>query len=153
MHEAFATPEDPDSVRTVARELSRVVGREGAREFVRRTTTRAGLDVSPLATWVLVRTAADRTLDVHVVAVTSDLEEERVRDACRELHRHGLLTQDGDAGTGLTRDGAAAVDALADARRGALCELAAEWGPDEHPELAEFIDRLSDDLVAEAPRT
>ncbi len=152
IHEAFATPEDPDSVRTVARELSRLVGREGAVDFVRRTTTRAGLDVSPLESWVLVRTAADRTLDVYAVAETSDLEEERVRDACRELHRRGLLTDEGDAGTGLTRDGAAAVDALADARRGALCELAAEWGPDEHPELAEFIDRLSDDLVAEAPR-
>jgi len=152
IHEAFAAPEDPDSVRTVARELSRVVGREGAADFVRRTTRRAGLDVSPLESWVLVRTAADRTLDVHAVAETSELEEEHVREACRELHRRGLLTDDGDSGTGLTSDGAAAVDALADARRGALCELAAEWGPDEHPELAEFIDRLSDDLVVEAPR-
>ena len=44
------------------------------------------------------------------------------------------------------------VDALAGARRDALCELAFEWGPDEHPELSESIDRLSDDLVAEAPR-
>jgi EmrB/QacA subfamily drug resistance transporter len=151
MHEAFATPEDPDSVRTVARELSRLVGREGAADFVRRTTARAGVDVSPLEGWVLVRTAADRTLDVPGVAATSDLEEDLVRDACRELHRRGLLTEDGDS-TGLTPDGAAAVDALADARRGALCELAAEWGPDEHPELAAFIDRLSDDLVVEAPR-
>jgi EmrB/QacA subfamily drug resistance transporter len=152
MHEAFATPEHPDSVRTVARELSRLVGREGAADFVRRTTARAGLDVSPLEGWVLVRTAADRTLDVPGVAQTSDLEEELVRDACRELHRRGLLTHDGDAGTGLTADGAAAVDAMADARRGALCELAADWGPDEHPELSEFIDRLSEDLVGEAPR-
>jgi hypothetical protein len=109
MHEAFATPEHPDSVRTVARELSRLVGREGAADFVRRTTARAGLDVSPLEGWVLVRTAADRTLDVPGVAQTSDLEEELVRDACRELHRRGLLTHDGDAGTGLTADGAAAV--------------------------------------------
>lgn len=153
MHEAFATPEDPDSVRTVARELSRLVGREGARDFVRRTTTRAGLDVSPLESWVLVRTAADRTLDVQAVAQTSSLELERVRDACRALHRRGLITDDGDAGTGLTADGAAAVDALADARRGALVELAADWAPDEHPELADFIERLSEDLCAEAPRS
>jgi hypothetical protein len=152
MHEAFATPEDPDSLRTVARELSRLVGRDRAAAFVARTTTRAGLDVSPLESWVLIRTAADRTLDVHAVAETSDLEEELVRDACRELHRRGLLTDDGASATGLTHDGAAAVDALADARRDTLCELAAEWGPDEHPELAEFIERLSDDLVSEAPR-
>ena len=102
---------------------------------------------------MLVRTAADRTLDVVVVAETSEIEEQRVRDACRELHRRGLLTDDGEAATGLTPDGAAAVDALADARRDALCELATEWEPDSHPELIEFIERLSDDLVGEAPRT
>jgi EmrB/QacA subfamily drug resistance transporter len=151
MHEAFATPEDPDSVRTVARELSRLVGREGASDFVRRTTVRAGLDVTPLESWVLVRTSADRTLDVHVVAESSSLELERVRDACRTLQHRGLITHDGDAGTGLTPDGAAAVDALANARRGALVELAADWEPNEHPELAAFIERLSDDLCAEAP--
>ena len=152
IHEAFATPEHPESVRTVARDLSRLGGREGAEEFVRRTTARSGLDVTPLEGWVLVRTAADRTLDVHAVAESSDLEEPRVRDACRELHRRGMLTDSGDGATGLTADGAAAVDALADARRGALCDLAAEWGPDEHPELGEFIDRLSDDLAAATPR-
>jgi hypothetical protein len=151
MHEAFATPEHADSVRTVARELSRVVGREGAVDFVRRTTSRSGLDISPLESWVLVRTATDRTLDVPAVAETSQLEEERVRDACRTLHRRGLLTDAGETGTGLTEDGAAAVDALADARRGALVELAAEWEPDAHPELAEFIERLSEDLAVAAP--
>jgi EmrB/QacA subfamily drug resistance transporter len=153
MHEAFATPEHPESVRTVALELSRLVGREGARDFVRRTTERSGLDISPLQGWVLVRTATDRTLDVPAVASTSQLEEELVRDACRELHRRGLLTDAGDAGTGLTQDGAAAVDALADARRGALVELAADWEPAAHPELASFIEALSDDLVVPAPRT
>jgi EmrB/QacA subfamily drug resistance transporter len=147
MHEAFATPEHPDSVRTVALELSRLVGREGASDFVRRTTERSGLGISPLEGWVLVRTATDRTLDVPVVAETSALEEGVVRDACRELHRRGMLTDAGDAGTGLTTHGAAAVDALAEARRGALVEMAADWEPAEHPELAEFIERLSDDLA------
>jgi EmrB/QacA subfamily drug resistance transporter len=147
MHEAFATPEHPESVRTVALELSRLVGREGARDFVRRTTERSGLGISALEGWVLVRTATDRTLDVPAVAETSHLEEDRVRGACRELHRRGLLTDAGEAGTGLTEDGAAAIDALADARRGALVEMAADWEPAEHPELADFIERLSDDLA------
>jgi EmrB/QacA subfamily drug resistance transporter len=153
VHEAFAAPEDPDSVRTVAAELSRVVGREGAREFVQRATARAGLEVTALESWVLVRTASDRTLNVQIVAESNEIEEHRVREACRDLHRRGLLTDAGDGATGLTANGAAAVDALADARRDALCELAAEWEPDSHPELIEFIERLSEDLVGEAPRT
>jgi EmrB/QacA subfamily drug resistance transporter len=153
LHEAFATPQHPDSVRTVARELSRLVGREGAADFVRRTTARSGLDITAIESWVLVRTAADRTLDVPAVAESSELEEERVRAACRALHGRGLLTDAGDGATGLTPDGAAAVDALADARRLALAELAAEWEPAEHPELAEFIERLSEDLAGATPRT
>jgi hypothetical protein len=148
MHEAFATPEHPESVRTVARELSVLVGREGAAEFVRRTTERSGLEITPLEGWVLSRTAAERTLNVPVVAETSEIDVDEVRGACRSLHGRGLLTDDGDA-TGLTPDGAAAVDALADARRGALVELAAEWEPDAHPELAAFIERLSADLARE----
>jgi MFS family permease len=149
---AFATPDDPDSVRTVAAELSRLVGREGARDFVRRTTARSGIGVTPLESWLLVRTATDGTLDVPHVSETNEIDEERVRDACRELHRRGMLTDGGDAGTGLTADGAAAVDALADARRGALEELAADWSPREHPELAAFIERLSEDLAGGAPK-
>jgi hypothetical protein len=152
VHEAFAAPEDPNSVTTVAAELSRLVGREGAVDFVRRTTARAGLDVTPLESWVLVRTAADETLDVRYVAEISDVELERVRGACRALHGRGLLTDNGDDHTGLTIDGAAAVDALAGARRDALCELVSEWGPDEHPELSAFIDSLSEDLAVPAPR-
>jgi EmrB/QacA subfamily drug resistance transporter len=152
MHEAFATPEDPDSVRCVARELSRLVGREGAVEFVRRTTARSGLDVTPLEGWVLVRAAADRGLDAPAVAETSQLEEERVEEAARSLLDRGLLTRADDGGPGLTADGAAAVDTLAGARRAALHDLAADWSPHEHPELAEFIERLSDDLAVAAPR-
>jgi hypothetical protein len=152
MGEAFATPEDPSSVRTVATELSRLVGREGAAEFVRRTTARSGLEVTPLESWLLVRTATDGTLDVRGVAESNEIDLERVRDGCRELHRRGMLTDAGDAETGLTVDGAAAVDALADARRGALEDLADDWSPREHPELAEFIERLSEDLAGDAPR-
>jgi hypothetical protein len=152
MHEAFATPEDFDSVRCVARDLARLVGREGAAEFVRRTTARSGLGVTPLESWVLVRAATDRGLDAPVVAETSELDEGRVREAARTLQGRGLLSAGDDGGPGLTAEGAAAVDALAGARRAALHDLAAEWSPNEHPELAAFIERLSDDLVGAAPR-
>jgi EmrB/QacA subfamily drug resistance transporter len=150
MHEAFATPEYPDSVRTVARELSLLVGRDGAAEFVRRATARAGLDVSPLESWLLVRAADEGTLDVAGVAESNGLEEARVRDGCDELRRRGLLIES-DGTTGLTADGAAAVDALARARTAALRDLASEWTPEEHPELVEFIERLSRDLAEPAP--
>jgi EmrB/QacA subfamily drug resistance transporter len=153
LHEAFAAPEYPDSVRTVARELSQVVGREGAAEFIRRTTARAGLDVTTLESWLLVRTADEGTLDVAATAEGGGIDEERVRGGCSELRRRGLLMQSSDGVTGLTADGAAAVDALARSRRTALHELASEWSPHEHPELAEYLERLSKDLAEPAPRS
>ena len=99
-----------------------------------------------------MRTATDGTLDVPDVIETTQVADGEVREACRELHRRGMLTDGGDGETGLTADGAAAVDALADARRGALEELVVEWSPQEHPELEEFIERLSEDLAGDAPR-
>jgi EmrB/QacA subfamily drug resistance transporter len=152
MQRAFAAPDDTDSVREVARELSTIVGREGVREFLRRAVTRARLDVSPMAGWLLARAASDGTVDVGRLAAAHGVDEDELREACRDLRARGLLTGGPDDSTGLSPEGARAVDALADARCGALEELVSEWQPDEHPELARFVRRLSDDLVQEAPR-
>jgi hypothetical protein len=57
-----------------------------------------------------------------------------------------------DDTTGLTPAGAAAVDALAGARCAALEDLVADWSPAEHPELARYVESLSDDLATAAPR-
>jgi hypothetical protein len=149
MHEAVTVPQDPHSVHTVAHELSRLVGRDGAAELIRRTTAQLG--VTPLESRLLVRAAADGTLDVPAVAEAARLEEERMREACRALQGRGPVTGSADR-TGLTREGAAAVDALANARRAALHDLAGECATGEHPELAAFIERLSEDLVAEPTR-
>ena len=133
MHEAFATPEHPESVRTVARR-AQPPGRPRGRARVRaphdralgpghHARSRAGSSCAPRPT---ARSTSPRS------PRRSELEVDDVRGACRELHRRGLLTDDGDA-TGLTEDGAAAVDALADARRGALVEMAADWEPARAP--------------------
>jgi hypothetical protein len=152
MQRAFAAPDDTDSVREVARELSLLVGREGVREFLRRAVSRARLDVSPMAGWLLARAASDGTVDVGRLAAAHDVDEAELRETCRELRARGLLTGGPDDSTGLSPEGARAVDALADARCGALEELVAEWQPERHPELERFVRRLSDDLVEQAPR-
>ncbi|MEA2228649.1 MAG: hypothetical protein QOF04_2279, partial [Solirubrobacteraceae bacterium] len=151
MQRAFAAPDDTDSVREVARELSVLVGREGVRDFLRRAIARAGLPVSPMGGWLLARAASDGDVDVRALAAAHHVDEDELREACRELHGRGLLTGGPENSTGLTPEGARAVDALADARTGALEELVAEWSPAEHPELARYVRSLSDDLVGAAP--
>jgi len=152
LQQAFAAPEDTDSVREVARELSVLVGREGAIGFLERAAARADLDVTPAGGWLLARAASDGTVDVRRLSAAHDVDLERLRQACRDLHARDLLTDGPDSTTGLTPAGARAVDALADARCAALADLCAEWSPAEHPELTRYVERLSDDLVAQAPR-
>jgi EmrB/QacA subfamily drug resistance transporter len=148
----FAAPEDTDSMREVARELSVLVGREGVIDFLERAAAKADLDVTPAGSWLLARAASDGTVDVPQLAAGHDVDLERLRAACRDLHARELLTDGPDHTTGLTPAGARAVDALADARCAALEDLVADWSPAEHPELHRYVEQLSDDLVAQAPR-
>jgi EmrB/QacA subfamily drug resistance transporter len=152
LQQTFAAPDDTDSVREVARELSVLVGKEGVLAFLERAARRADVDVPPAGGWLLARAASEGTVDVRRLATTYDLDEERLRDACRDLHTRQLLTNGPDDTTGLTAEGARTVDALADARCAALEDLVADWSPGEHPELHAYVERLSDDLVEGAPR-
>jgi hypothetical protein len=120
--------------------------------FLARAAARANVDVSPAGGWLLARAASDGTIDVAALAAAHDVDEERLREACRDLHRRALLTSGPDDTTGLTPAGADAVDALASARCAALEDLVAEWSPAEHPELARYVESLSDDLATQAPR-
>jgi len=153
LQQTFAAPEDTDSVREVARELSVLVGREGAIDFLARAAARADLDIAPAGGWLLARAASDGTVDVSQLAAAHDVDLRRLRAACRDLHARELLTDGPDHTTGLTPAGARAVDALADARCAALEDLVADWSPAEHPELHRYVEQLSDDLVAQAPRS
>src|SRR4029079_19700095 len=73
LQQAFAAPEDTDSVREVARELSLLVGREGAKDFLERAAARADLDVTPAGGWLLARAASDGTVDVPQLAAAHDV--------------------------------------------------------------------------------
>jgi hypothetical protein len=147
LENVFAVPEDTDSVREVTRELDRRLSREGARDFLRRVTARAELDIPPLGSYLLARAASEGSLDLDAISVAHEIDRERLRDACIALHEKDLLV-DADGATGLTEAGAVAVDLLADVRYAALCEMAEDWQPEEHSELADLLHELSDDLAA-----
>jgi EmrB/QacA subfamily drug resistance transporter len=150
--ETFAAPGDATSVHEVARQLDRAVGREGTKTFLERASARAGLDVAPAGAWLLARAASDGGVCVPALAAAHEVDEDRLRSACEHLRERGLLTGGDDGTSGLTVDGARAVDALAAARVGALEDLVAHWRPEAHPELERMLEGLSDELAAEAPR-
>jgi EmrB/QacA subfamily drug resistance transporter len=147
LNHVFAVPEDTDSVREVIHDVDQKLGREGSRDFLRRVTARAELDIPPLGSFLLARAASEGSIDLDQLSAMHNIDRQRLRDACIALHGSALLV-DADGSTGLTAAGAEAVDRLADARYDALCEMAEEWHPEEHPELAALLHELSDDLAA-----
>jgi DNA-binding MarR family transcriptional regulator len=52
----------------------------------------------------------------------------------------------------LTSAGRAALDRLTAARRDGLVELLAGWDPEHHPELAQRLQELAHDLLADDDR-
>src|SRR3954467_13293568 len=86
LQQTFAAPDDTDSVREVARELSVLVGKEEVLAFLERAARRAEVDVPPAGGWLLARAASERNVDVPRLAATYQLDETRLRAACRDLH-------------------------------------------------------------------
>ena len=51
----------------------------------------------------------------------------------------------------LTPAGRAALDRLVNARRAALGALLADWSPDRHGTLGDYLRRVARDFAAQAP--
>lgn len=149
--EAFAMPQDADSVRQMERALALVASRDASREYVQRVTERAGVDLAPAAAWLLVRIDEDPRLDPHALGRTAQVDAPVIDRALGELRDRGLVA-DGSGGLRPTDAGCAVLDRLVDARRAHLAEVLAEWNPERRGELAERIRQMSRDLVPNTPR-
>jgi EmrB/QacA subfamily drug resistance transporter len=138
-------PVDTDSMREVARQLSIAVGRERTLQFLADTVHRAGVDLSPGASWALLRLGAPDAPSVENLAARPHVREERLLAACEELRGLGLLE-----GERPTEAGRATRERLVAARTDGLRILVADWEPDDNPELDPLLRRLADELAAPA---
>jgi EmrB/QacA subfamily drug resistance transporter len=150
--EAFAMPQDADSVRQMERALALVASRDASREYVQRVTARAGVELSPAAAWLLVRLDEDPHLDPHALGRDGQVEPAVMDAALAELRDRGLVAGErGKAGLRPTQEGCAVLDRLADARRAHLTEVLSEWDDTRRGELAERVRQMSRDLVPDLP--
>jgi EmrB/QacA subfamily drug resistance transporter len=145
--ESLGAPVDTDSLREITRSLSRLVGRERTLAFLEDTVRRAGVALSPSASWLLLRAGAPDAPAAAELRALPRVDPARFDAARAELTAAGLL----DAAGVPTPAGHAMRDQLVAARTDALRELVADWEPDEHPELAPLLRRLAEEL-AEPPR-
>jgi hypothetical protein len=143
--EALGGPVDTDSMSQLARALSRTVGRERTLEFMADTVARAGVELSPSASWALLRFGAADPITVTEAAALPHVDAGRLATAVDELRAAGLL--DGERPTAA---GYAMRERLVAARTDGLRTLVADWQPDENPELDPLLRRLADELAAPA---
>jgi hypothetical protein len=141
--DAFAAPQQTDSLGEITRELGRLVGRERTRRFIEGVVERAGVDLGPAEAWLLSRADGGR-IAPDCLAQGDDERRRRLRDALRRLQDAGLVAP-GEAGPALTEAGRRTRSRLMAARCGALTELVADWEP-EDPQLDDAIARLAQEL-------
>jgi EmrB/QacA subfamily drug resistance transporter len=140
--DAFAAPQDTDSLREITRELSRLVGRERTRNFIEGVIEDAEVDLSPAEVWLLGR-AVDGDIGDDALAAEDPGDRARLAEAVERLRRRGMV--EGGAPVQLTGAGLAVRAQLLSARQRNLNALVADWEP-ESPELDAMIERLCEEL-------
>jgi EmrB/QacA subfamily drug resistance transporter len=151
LDDSLAAPRSPDSLAEIERALVRATTPEQRQEFRNRLAERAGLELSPGATWALVR------IDEHGLARAREMAEEdrvppeRVAAVLDEL-RHGGLVAGEDGGVAdLTPAGQALAERAIAARRELLTEVLADPRADRDPALEDLLRRLARELCGEPP--
>jgi EmrB/QacA subfamily drug resistance transporter len=142
--DAFAPPQDTDSLREITRELSRLVGRERTRRFIEGVIAEAEVELTPAEVWLLGR-AVDGAIPADAVEAADPSDRVRLAEAVERLLGRGLAEPDPAAAAGLTAAGLALRERLLAARQRGLVSLVADW-ESEAPELDAMIERLAGEL-------
>jgi hypothetical protein len=142
--DAFAPPQDTDSLREITRELSRLVGRDRARRFIRGVIDEAGVELSP-AEGVLLARAEDGSIPASALVAANPAHGPRLREGLERLSARGLA-EGTTAPCPLTPSGAEIRQRLLIARQRSLRSLVADWEP-EDPRVDAMIARLAAELA------
>ncbi|MFC9732525.1 MDR family MFS transporter [Streptomyces roseolus] len=150
-----SNPVERSSYEEAARALSVLGSREGRKEVYERITARAGLDLRPASSWLLLRIRRHGAVEPARLAETVPVPLRVVSDAAREVEERRLARREG-LHLVLTEDGAATAARLAEAREESLAELLGDWwGPDRPTDLVQLVEELNAELCgsdAEHPR-
>ncbi|MEU9089354.1 MDR family MFS transporter [Streptomyces sp. NPDC048428] len=138
-----SNPVERSSYDECARALSVLATREGRREVYEKITERAGYDLLPAASWMLLRIKRHGTVEPARLADVAPVPLRVISDAARQLEERGLARRVGVQMV-LTEPGAEAVVKLAQAREDSLAELLGDWwGPDRPTDLVALVSELT----------
>ncbi|MFE7140949.1 DHA2 family efflux MFS transporter permease subunit [Streptomyces sp. NPDC057644] len=138
-----SNPVERSSYDECARALSVLATREGRREIYEKITARAGYDLLPAASWLLLRIKRHGTVEPARLAETAPVPLHVITDAARQVEERGLARREGLQMI-LTDSGAEAVVRLSQAREDSLAELLGDWwGPERPTDLVQLVRELT----------
>ncbi|MEU6862893.1 MFS transporter [Streptomyces sp. NPDC046876] len=151
-----SNPVHRSSHEEVARALSVLGTREGRRHVYEKITARAGYDLRPAASWLLLRINKYGSAEPGELAERTTVPLKVITDAARQLEERRLAVRDGLMLLPTVKGREYAVR-LAQAREESLAELLGDWwGPDRPRDLAELVHELNAELCgsdAEEPHS
>jgi EmrB/QacA subfamily drug resistance transporter len=150
LDDGLAAPRSADSLAEVERALSRTVSPEQRERFRARLAARAGVDLSPGATWALVRIGEHGISRARDLASRDGVPESRILAVVAELRQHRLIAGDGVAAA-LTPDGHTLARRAIDARRELLGEALDDDSAHLAPEVEALLQRLARELAGDPP--
>ncbi|MFD3310695.1 DHA2 family efflux MFS transporter permease subunit [Streptomyces sp. NPDC058694] len=141
-----SNPVERSSYDEVCRALSVLGTREGRREIYKKITARAGYDLLPAASWLLLRIRRYGWAEPAVLAERSAVPLHVVIAAARQVEERHLAVREG-LDLVLTDQGREAAEKLAQAREESLAELLGDWwGPDRPTDLVRLVEELNAEM-------
>ncbi len=130
----------------VARALSVLGTREGRHHVYEKITEKAGYDLLPAASWLLLRINRYGSAEPAMLAERVNVPLKVITDAARQVEERGLAVRDG-LPLVLTDEGRQAAAKLAEARQESLAELLGDWwGPDRPTDLVKLVQEINTEL-------
>jgi EmrB/QacA subfamily drug resistance transporter len=141
-----SNPVQRSSYDEVCRALSTLGTREGRREIYRTITERAGYDLQPAASWLLLRMKKHGTVEPSLLAERTPVPLPVILEGARQVEERRLAVREG-IGLVLSPQGALVAEDLAHAREASLAELLGDWwGPDRPTDLVRLVQELNAEL-------
>ncbi|REE60395.1 EmrB/QacA subfamily drug resistance transporter [Streptomyces sp. 3212.3] len=141
-----SNPVERSSYDEVCRALSLLGSREGRRSVYDKITRRAGYDLLPGASWLLLRIKKYGWAEPGVLAERSTVPLTVILASARQLEERRLARREG-LDLMLTEEGREVAEGLARAREESLAELLGDWwGPDRPTDLVRLVRELNAEL-------
>lgn len=141
-----SNPVERTSHDEVARALSVLGTREGRREIYEKITERAGYDLLPAASWLLLRINRFGSVEPAVLAERSTVPLHIISAAARQVEERHLAVREG-LPLILTDQGREVAVKLSKAREESLAELLGDWWTVDRPtDLIRIVEELNSEL-------